>query len=235
MTTGSLSQAELELLRQLSSSVLASSIERFRVRLPNTGYTHLSIRAMFEDRPTMLGYAATLRIRTSEPPMEGRNYYKNTRWWDHVLSVPEPRVVVIEDLDHPRGCGAFIGVTHANLLRALGCVGVVTNGSVRDIDSLQSTGLNIFARGLSVSHAFAHVVDFGDEVTVAGMGVKPGELVHGDRQGVQTIPLEIAPKVAAVAEDVMKRRQYFLDLCRTDTFSIEKLRKAIAETEDYRK
>lgn len=232
MKAGSLSPVELEWLGRLSSSVLASSIERFRVRLPNTGYTHLSIRAMFEDRPTMVGYAATLRIRTSEPPMEGRAYYKNTRWWDHVLSIPAPRVMVIEDLDHPRGCGAFVGASHANVLKALGCVGVVTNGTVRDIDCLQATGLHVFARGVSVSHAFAHVVDFGGEVTVAGMEVKAGDLIHGDRQGVQTVPLEIAAKVPAVAEEIMKGRQRFLDLCRTETFSIDKLRKAIEETED---
>jgi 4-hydroxy-4-methyl-2-oxoglutarate aldolase len=234
MKAVSISRADLEELRRLSSSVLASSIERFRVRLPNTGFTHLSIRAMFE-APTMVGYAATLRIRTSEPPMEGRTYYKNTDWWDHVLSIPEPRVVVIEDLDHPRGCGAFVGVTHANLLRALGCVGLVTNGTVRDVDCLPSTGLQIFARGPSVSHAFAHVVEFGAKVTVAGMEVQAGDLIHGDRQGVQTVPLEIATQVPAVAQEIMKRRQHFLDLCRADNFSIEKFRQAIQETEDYRK
>src|SRR5215469_11788008 len=163
MRAVSLSPVELESLRRLSGSVIASAIERFRVRLPNTGFTNSSIHAIFDERPPMAGYAATLRIRTSEPPMEGRDYYKSTQWWEHVLSIPEPRVVVIEDLDHPTGCGAFVGEAHACVLRALGCVGVVTNGTVRDTDRIEATSFQMFARGLSVSHAYAHVIDFGGE------------------------------------------------------------------------
>lgn len=230
-----LSLEETERLRRLSGSVLASSIEKFRVRLSNCGFTDASIRSIFEDRPPVVGYAATLRIRTSEPPMEGRDYYKSTEWWNHVLSVPEPRVAVIEDLDNPPGRGAFVGEVHASILMALGCVALVTNGTVRDADRIGPTGFQMFARGLSVSHAYAHVFDFGIKVSIAGMEVEPGTLVHGDSHGVQTIPLEIASRVPTVGEAIMKRRQQFVDLCQPGNFSIEKLRKAIKETEDYKK
>jgi len=233
MKRGPLSPAELETLRRLSGSVLASSIERFRVRLPNCGFTDSSIRSMFADQPPMVGYAATLRIRTSEPPMEGHDYYKGTEWWNHVLSVPEPRVVVIQDLDNPPGRGAFVGEVHASTLAALGCVGLVTNGTVRDVNCIQPTDFQMFARGLSVSHAYAHVFDFGGKVSIAGMDVEPGALIHGDPYGVQTIPLEITAKLPEVAEATMRRRQQFIDLCRPANFTIEKLRKAIEETEDY--
>src|ERR1700686_1916206 len=134
MKTDGRSPAEMESLRRLSSSVLASSIERFGVRLPNTGFADSTIRSFFEDHPPAMGYAATVRIRTTEPPMEGRNYYKNTTWWSHVLSTPEPRILVVEDLDHPAGRGAFVGEVHAHILMALGCAGLVTNGTVRDAD-----------------------------------------------------------------------------------------------------
>jgi len=235
MTMDCLSAAEMESLRRLSSSVLASSIERFGVRLPNTGYADSTIRSIFEDRAAVLGYAATVRIRTSEPPMEGPSYYRDTTWWNHVLSIPEPRVVVIQDLDDPPGRGAFIGEVHAHILLALGCIGLATNGTVRDSNLIEPTGFQMFASGLAVSHAYAHVVDFGGKVAVGGMQVRPGDLVHGDRHGVQTIPLEIAAKVPRVAQAVMKRRQQLIGLCHSADFSIERLRTAIQETEDFSK
>jgi 4-hydroxy-4-methyl-2-oxoglutarate aldolase len=235
MKVGCLSSATLESLWRLSGSVVASSIETLRVRLPNTGFTDSSIHRIFDERPPMVGYAATVRIRTSEPPMEGRSYYKNTEWWNHILTVAEPRVVFIEDLDDPPGRGAFVGETHARILKALGCVGIVTNGTVRDVDSVQLLDFQMFAQGFSVSHAFAHVFDFGSAVSIAGMTVEPGSLIHGDELGVQTIPLEIAAKIPGTAEAILRSRQQFNELCRPENFSIDKLREAVHKTEDYKK
>lgn len=230
-----LTLAEMEPLRRLSSSILASSIERFGVRLPNTGFADSTIRSIFEDRPSVLGYAATVRIRTSDPPMEGRDYYRRTEWWNHILSIPEPRIVVVEDLDDPPGRGAFVGEVHAHILLALGCVGLVTNGTIRDSDLIEPTGFQMFASGLAVSHAYAHVFDFGGQVSVCGLKVRPGDLIHGDRDGVQTVPLEIAAKVPQAAQAIMKRRQQLISLCHSANFSIAKLRTAIQETKDFAK
>lgn len=233
MKAALLSPAQIDSLRQLSGSILASTIERFGVRLANTGFADSTVRPMFEDRRTMLGYAATVRIRTSEPPMEGRTYYKNTDWWNHILSIPEPRVVVIEDLDKPIGRGAFIGEVHARMLLAMGCAGIVTNGTVRDPEMIEPTGFHIFASGLSLSHVYAHVFDFGGKVSIAGMEVAPGDLIHGDSHGVQTVPLEIVDKIPEMAKAVSRRRQQLIDLCRAPDFSIQKLHRAVQETEDF--
>jgi 4-hydroxy-4-methyl-2-oxoglutarate aldolase len=235
MKMENLTPAEMEPLRRLSSSILASSIERFGVRLPNTGFADSTIRSIFEDRPSVLGYAATVRIRTSDPPMEGRDYYRRTEWWNHILSIPEPRIVVVEDLDDPPGRGAFVGEVHAQILLALGCVGLVTNGTIRDSDLIEPTGFQMFASGLAVSHAYAHVFDFGGKASVCGLEVRPGDLIHGDRHGVQTVPLEIAAKIPQAAQAIMKRRQQLIGLCHSANFSIEKLRTAIQETEDSSK
>jgi 4-hydroxy-4-methyl-2-oxoglutarate aldolase len=228
-----LSPVQMESLRRLSSCVVASAIERFGVRLLNAGFTNPRIRSIFEDLPPMVGYAVTARIRTAEPPMEGRSYYEHTNWWNHILSIPEPRVVVIEDLDTPPGVGAFIGEVQTHILLKLGCVGVVTNGTVRDLNLVKPTGFQMFARGPVVSHAYSHVVDFGGKVSVDGMDVRPGELIHGDRHGVQTIPAEIAAEVPQMAQAVLKRRQRLVGLCNSTDFSVERLRKAIEETEDF--
>ena len=184
---------------------------------------------MFPDSPPVVGYAATARIRTSDPPMEGHNYYFRTEWWNEILRIPAPRVIVVEDLDRPPGLGAFVGEVHANILQALGSVALVTNGSVRDLPEVKATGFQLFAGNVSVSHAYAHVFDFGGTVKVGGLKVSPGDLIHADRHGAQTVPLEVAAHVPAAASEILKRREYFIGLCRSADFSLESLRGAMQE------
>jgi 4-hydroxy-4-methyl-2-oxoglutarate aldolase len=221
----------LEAFRRLSTCIVASAIETFGVRLRNTGFTNSSIRCIFEDFPTMVGYAATARIRTSDPPMEGHSYYYREDWWNHLLTIPAPRVIVIEDMDDPAGLGGFVGEAHANILLALGCIGLVTNGAVRDLPEVRKTGFQMFAGNVSVSHAYAHVFDFGGHVKVGGMEVRPGDLIQGDIHGVQTIPLEIAARVPEKALEIQKKRG-LIALCRSSDFSLDKLHKTIKEMDD---
>jgi 4-hydroxy-4-methyl-2-oxoglutarate aldolase len=225
--------AKLEQYRRLSTCMVSSAIETFRVRLPNTGFANSNIRCIFENQPSMAGYAATARMRSSNPRMEtgkSYDYYDRTDWWNNILSIPAPRVVVIEDMDDPPGVGALIGEVHANILLALGCVGVVTNGAVRDLADIEPTEFQMFAGNVSVSHAYAHIFDFGTKVEVGGMEVRPGDLIHGDLHGVQTVPLEIASDVPDVAQEIRHRRQHLIGLRRSSEFSLEKLRQAIRDT-----
>ncbi len=233
MSTDRLSAAQLEQFRSWSTCVVSSAIETFDVRLPNTGFADSRIRCMFPAQAPVIGYAATARIRTSNPPMERHtrfDYYDRADWWQNVLTIPAPRVVVIQDVDDPPGLGAFIGEVHANILLSLGCVAVVTNGAVRDLVDIGHTEFQMFAGNVSVSHAYAHLFDFGTEVAIGGLTVKPGDLVHGDLHGVQTVPLEIASRVAQAAQRVRQRRSQLLALRRSTDFSIDKLRRAIQET-----
>jgi 4-hydroxy-4-methyl-2-oxoglutarate aldolase len=228
MSTDQLTPAQLEEYRQLSTCVVASAIETFRVRLPNTGFADSSIRCVFEERPPVAGYAATARMRSAQPPMEGHGFsYDRTDWWNHILSIPAPRLVVIEDVDNPPGVGAFVGQVNANILLALGCAALATNGAVRDLDEVEGTAFQMFAGNVSVSHAYAHVFDFGGTVEVGGLTIRPGDLIHGDRHGIQMVPSEIAAQVPPVARDIMRRRRRLVDLCQSPDFSIEKLRQAI--------
>lgn len=221
--------ADISQFCRLSTPVVASAIETFRVRLPNTGFCDSTVRCIFEDRLPIAGYAATARIRTSNPAMEGHGYsYERTDWWSHILSIPAPRVVVIEDADKPAGLGAFIGEVNANILLALGCVALVTNGAVRDLDEVRTTAFQMFASNVSVSHAYAHIFDFGGPAVVGGLTIRPGELVHGDLNGVQTVPLEIAGQVPSMAQKILLRRQRLIKTCRSADFSADELRKAIA-------
>jgi regulator of RNase E activity RraA len=230
MTIEYLEPSQLEQLRRVGTCIVASTIELFGVRLQNTGFTTSGIRCIFPELPPIAGYAATARIRSAKPPMEGRSYYRSTEWWNHIITIPEPRVVVIEDVDSPPGLGAFVGEVNANILMALGCTTLITNGAVRDLREVQPTGFQMFAGNVSVSHAYAHVFDFGGEVELGGLKIKPGTLLHGDRHGVLAVPMEIAAKIPAVAHDIMTRRQHLIGLCRSESFSIEELRRAIEET-----
>jgi 4-hydroxy-4-methyl-2-oxoglutarate aldolase len=182
---------------------------------------------MFPEFPPVVGYAATARIHTSNPPMEGNSFHDRTDWWNHIVRIPAPRMVVVEDVDNPPGLGSFIGKVHGNILYALGCVGVVTNGAVRGLRAAQAIGLQIFAGNLSASHAYAHIFDFGGPVSVAGMRVQPGDLLHGDVHGVQTIPLEIADRIPERAKEMTQNDEQIIALCRSQEFTLEKIRAAV--------
>ena len=113
----------------------------------------------------MVGYAATARLRGGDPPMSGCVYHDRTDWWNSILKVPVPRVVVLEDIDKPPGVGAFLGDMHAAILCALGC-GYVTDGAVRELPRMREAGLQLFAGSVAVSHAYAHIFDLGCAVNV---------------------------------------------------------------------
>ena len=182
----------------------------------------------------MVGHAVTARVRTSEPPMEGLRYFDRTDWWNYVLTIPSPRIVVVEDTDAHPGLGSFIGELHANILLAQGCTGVVTNGAVRDLPAVRAAGFQMFAGNVSVSHAYAHIYEFGHPVEVGRMKVQPGDLLHGDLHGVQTVPMEIAAKIPAVAQEMIEQEQKLIALCRSKNFTIERLREALRDAKKLR-
>ena len=135
-----LTEEELDALRQFDTCMIANAIESFNVRLRNTGFADASVRCMFEDAPPMVGYAVTARLRSGEPPIGGGTFHDRADFWNTILAVPAPRILVLEDMDDPPGRGAFVGDMHAAILKGLGCVGYVTNGAVRELPSVRKMG-----------------------------------------------------------------------------------------------
>lgn len=170
----------------------------------------------------MVGYAATARLRSGEPPIVG-TFRDRADFWNSILEVPAPRILVLEDMDDPPGRGAFLGDVHAAILKALGCVGYLTNGAVRELPSVHKMGIELFAGSVAVSHAYAHIFDHGAKVKIGGMEVRPGDLLHGDRHGVLTVPAAIATKVPKAAEGLQSAEQKIIDFCRSRDFSVAKL------------
>jgi len=221
---------ELAALRRLGSCPVADAIETFDVRLRNEGFMDASIRCLFPTLPSMVGYAVTARVRTSEPPMSGRSYPDRTDWWDYLLSIPAPRVVVLEDLDRRPGLGSCAGEVHAHIFKALGCAGLITNGAVRDLEAAESIGFSFFAGNVAVSHAYYHMVEFGLPVEVGNLKIQPGDLLHGDRHGVVSIPISVARAIPAAAEKLGALERRVIEVADSQNPSLERLREAVQQS-----
>jgi regulator of RNase E activity RraA len=218
-----------EAIRRLDTCTVSNAIEAFEVRLRNEGFADATVRCMFPRTASMVGNAVTAQIRCSGPPVEGHAYLERTDWWNLILSVPPPRVVVIEDIDKFPGKGALLGEVHANILSALDCVGAVTNGAVRDLPAVESMGFYFFARNAAVSHSYVHIVSIGEPVKIGGLKVRTGDLIQGDCHGVLSIPRELAGKIPAAVERIRDRERKIIGLCRAPDFSLERLRKLVRE------
>lgn len=222
------SDEQLQALRRLDACTLANTIETFHERLRNEGFVNHTVQSLFPHLAPMVGYAATIKIRGSAPPTAAGPYPDRTDWWDYILSLPAPRVLVIQDVATQPGLCSLMGEVHMNIVRALHCVGVVTNGSVRDIPAARGAGFHYFAGSVSVSHGYVHIVDVGQPVEIGGLTIRSGDLLHGDLHGVQTVPLTIAAQIPAVAAQIVAREQALIALCRSSDFTLERLRAAVA-------
>jgi 4-hydroxy-4-methyl-2-oxoglutarate aldolase len=221
---------QLESIRQLGTCRAADAIDLLNVRLRNEGFMDSSIRCLFEHLPPVIGYAVTAQVRTAEPPMSGRTYPDRTDWWNYLLTLPAPRIVVLEDLDRRPGIGSCAGEVHAHIFRALGCSALVTNGAVRDLDAVESIGFGFFAGSVAVSRAYYHMIDFGVPVEVGGLRVRPGDLLLGDRHGVISIPASVAAEIPAAAAKVAALERPVLEVADSPHPSLKDLREAVRQS-----
>jgi regulator of RNase E activity RraA len=224
-----LNPEQLESLQRLDACTLANAIETFQVRLRNEGFTDGSLHCLFPRLPPIVGYAATIKVRGSAPPTAAGLYAQRTDWWGYIQSLPAPRIIVAQDIASRPGLGALFGEVHLNIQRVLGAVGIVTNGAVRSVQTAEALGIQMFAGNVSVSHAYTHIVEFGTPVEVDGLKVHSGELLHGDQHGVQSIPMNLAGQLPAVAAQIAAKKQAIIALCRSPDFSLEKLKAAVAD------
>jgi regulator of RNase E activity RraA len=210
-------------LMKFDSCTVSNAIERFQVRTRNEGFIRGSVRCLFPQMPPRAGYALTARIRTSATPIAGRCYYDRHDWWTYVQSIPAPKFIAIQDVDDAPGLGALLGEIHANLFTALGCTAYVTNGAVRDLPGVEKTGLQSFAGSISVSHSYAHVIDFGTTVEIGGLTINPGDLLHGDLHGVVSVPYDVAAEVPGEAARIIETERELIDLCRSPDCSLDRI------------
>lgn len=224
MQPTSLTTSDFQQIRRLDTCTVSNAIERLHSRLRNEGSVAGSaLRCQFPNLAPMLGYAATGRMRSTTAPVSGRAYHMNMNWWRYVASMPEPRVLVIKDVDKTPGSGALVGELHAVIGLALNCIGYVTNGAVRDLTAVAALGFHLFAGNVAVSHMYAHACEFGEPVEIGGLKIFPGDLIHGDRHGMHTIPLSIASDVPAIASQILSEERELKEFCRSQQFSLQGL------------
>ncbi len=199
----------------------------------NEGYVQRDARCIFPELPPVAGYAITGRIRTNAPPIAGLCYYHRQDFWEYVAKFPEPKIIVLEDLDRHPGTGALFGEIHARISKALGCVAYLTNGALRDAEGVKAAGLQCFAGNLSVSHSYAHVTEFGEPIEIGGLKISPGDLLHGDEHGIQEIPFRVAEELPGAIASLLAHEAELFELCKSPHFSLKKLNEALDKARSW--
>jgi regulator of RNase E activity RraA len=217
--------AVLDRLRDHSTPTIANAVEKFRVRPRGSGYTDGSIRCLFPSLGRMVAIAATVKVRS----MPARGPIPFDVLLDHAFAQPGPSVILAQDLDDPPGRGTAWGEVNTSLLAAVGCLGVVTNGAARDLPEMEAAGFQVHAGSVCPSHGQVQIAEVGTEVTVGGLRVAPGDLLHADQHGVVAVPREIAEQVPDVAATLEAKERRLIDISRRGTLTPEELRQALAE------
>jgi regulator of RNase E activity RraA len=214
-------------LAKFDSCSIANAVDSLRVRLLNEGFTGPGITCRTKILAPMVGVAVTLKVGSSNPPMIGSYYLEQTDWWERIEEAPFPRVLVIEDTDAHPGRGSLVGPVHACILKAMGFAGVVSTGALRGTREFAAIGLHAFSGNVSPSHAYCHVIEMGTPVEIAGVKIEPGEIIHGDRDGIVSIPPELAERIPEVARRIQERESSICGFCNSPGFSREQLKRII--------
>jgi regulator of RNase E activity RraA len=222
--------SDLEILTKWDTPTICNALEVVVPKRRATGFTTGVFTVLDARLPPMVGRARTATIRATTPPDESADALKSrrARYYEYVADASGGTIAVIEDLDAAPGYGAFWGEVNTAVHRGLGCVGGITNGSMRDLDDC-APGFQLLAGKIGPSHAHVHVVDYGCSVTIFGMRVAHDDIIHADRHGAVVIP-ESAVKELPAAVDLLTRREaVILKAARSGDFDIEKLKKATAD------
>jgi regulator of RNase E activity RraA len=208
-----LSPSDLDLLRKYDTPTICNVIEVFRVRPQNEGYMDGRIRACFPEMPPMVGYASTATFRSAAAPRKGDVYSGLDAQVAGFAKLPQPVVVVFQDLDDPSVAATF-GEVMTSVYKSFGAAGLITSGAARDLEQVRAMGFPCFSNGVICSHAYPQIVSLEVPVRVGGLAVYPGDLLHGDANGVTNIPLEIASEVAHACAEFVRSEEVVLSYVR---------------------
>ena len=229
-----LTSAQIDDLRQFTTPTIANALELVSSWDRISGIMAPRIKALFPEMKTLVGYACTSVLATRQPA-QGKFYADWQDYWRYVLTVPGPRVSVGQDIDPAPSVGSIWGEVQANIHLALGCVGAIVEGAMRDLDEMQALNFPCFSREVVVSHSHAHFIDFGCPVQVGGVIVHSGDLVHADRHGVMIIPQTVAPLLAEACRQIIKAESRLIATCQDrENFSLNRLVEAFSQfMKDY--
>lgn len=224
-----LPQSVLDALARYDTPTICNALEIVAPQRRAIGFTTRPLVCPFPQLPPIVGYARTATIRATTasglPPAE--QAARRLAYYEYVGTGQGPRISVIQDIDGAdAGFGAFWGEVNSAVHKALGCLGVITDGSIRDIPQW-APGFQALAGSIGPSHAHVHVSAFGEEIRVAGMAVRSGDLIHADSHGAVVIPLDVAAALSDAAELCGRRETPILEIARDPAFTLDKLKQAL--------
>ena len=213
MTSEILNAAQLAQLQKVDSATIANVIELFDFRSYVAGYSNLSLKAIYPKLPPAVGYAVTATFRAAYPAESGDSYGGMPELIANAMATPAPRIVVFEDLDDPPAAATY-GEIMVTTFQKFGFSGLITSGAARDIEQVDRLQFPCWATSVIVSHGYCRFPDVNVPVTVGGLQVKPGDLLHADANGVVNIPLQIAAAVAELCEPYVQAEEIILQYLR---------------------
>ncbi len=228
-----LAQSDLDHLIQWDTPTICNALEVVAPERRATGFTSEPLVCLDPKLPPIVGFARTAAIRATTPPDESADTLKSRRaeYYAYVANSPHKTIAVVQDLDATPGFGAFWGEVNTAVHRGLGCVGGVTNGSMRDLDDC-APGFQLLAGRVGPSHAHVHIVDFRAPVTIFGMRVLHDDIIHADQHGAVVIPASAVKELPAAVALLQRREAVILKAARSDDFDIDKLGAAAAGAAD---
>ena len=221
--------ADLSALSRWDTPTICNGLELVTPERRAIGFTTEQMAWLDSQLSPVVGYARTATVRAVTAPTTDREQVMAQRagYYEHIAESPGPTISVIQDLDPHPGFGAFWGEVNTTVHKGLGCIGAVTNGSIRDLDAC-ATGFQLLAGKIGPSHAHVHVIEYGCEVNIFSMVVNPGDIIHADRHGAVVIPLDAVKALPAAIDLLTRREAVILEAARATDFDINKLKQATA-------
>ena len=224
----------LEALRAWDTPTICNALEIVAPARRAFGFTRRPLVAPFPELKPICGFARTGMIRSREPHPRDREAANKIRlgYYEHIAAQPLPSLSVIQDIDAPdTGFGAFWGEVQTHVHAGLGCVGVITDGSVRDLDAMAPDFI-VLAGSIMPSHAHVHLVEYGGTVSVFGMVVSANDVLHCDRHGAVVVPYDAVEKIPAAVDLLTRREKVLIEASKQPGFSVDRLRQAYKEQDD---
>ena len=231
MAKTDLTAADMNKLTEWDTPTICNGLEHLSSEYRVKSFTVEQMQCFDPSLPPIIGYARTAMIRSMTPP-EGKPEdirEMRARYYETISAPPNPSISVIQDLDPTPGFGAFWGEVNTAIHKGLGCLGVVTNGSFRDIDAC-APSFQLLGGKVAPSHAWVHLVAIECEVNIFGMAVKPNDIIHADRHGAVVVPEECVKELPSAIDVLTRREAVILEVARSPGFNVEILKKAMADS-----
>lgn len=222
--------AVLEKLATFDTPTICNLVELFEVRPRNTGYMDSRIRACYPEMPPVVAFAATATFRAAGPPRQGDAYGSTVAQVERFTELSGPPLVVFQDLDDPPAAATF-GEVMCTTYQTFGAVGLITSGTGRDLDQVRALGFPVFTNGTTCAHGYCHILDVHVPVRVGGMVIYPDDLLHGDLNGVTTIPRQVAAELAAIGDEFVAAEGIILEALHSGPPSVARLKEAQREAQ----